>query len=81
LRCTATHSRGRIPVVIQITCDGARLFAKNSAEQTAVELHPESDDRFFVIEDAITLTFTQDDFGNIRELVSDQSWRAKREQR
>ncbi len=64
-------------VVIKVSRDGERLFA--SAGGTAgAELYPQSDRQFFVVEDAITLTFVRDEGGRVSEIRSDQGWRAAR---
>lgn len=64
---------------ISITRDEGRLFAQFSDGPRKVELYPESDDRFFTIEDAMVLTFVRDEAGAVSVVVSDQGWRAKRE--
>ncbi|MEK6258374.1 MAG: serine hydrolase [Planctomycetota bacterium] len=65
--------------VISVSRDGNQLFAQISDRPNKVKLYPESDSKFFAIEDAMSLTFVRDETGAISEIVSDQGWRAKRE--
>lgn len=66
-----------VGIVIKITRDGDRLFA-SAGEGLRAELYPQSDRQFFLVEDAITLTFIRDEHGRVSEIKSDQGWRAAR---
>jgi len=66
-------------IIITVTRSGDRLFARGSDGPRKAELFPQSEDRFFILEDAISVTFARDATGAVSEIVSDQGWCAKRE--
>lgn len=63
---------------LHITRDGDRLSARILDYGRQVHLYPESHDRCFTIEDAMTLRFVKDETGSLTDIVSDIGWRAKR---
>jgi hypothetical protein len=65
-------------VILTLTNEGGHLFARNSDEPGKVELHPESETKFFTLEDAVDLTFVKDNTGAVSGITSDQGWRARR---
>lgn len=72
-------STARSNSAVSITHEKGRLFVQFSDSAHKVELYPESDNRFFSIEDAMVLTFVKDEAGAVSLVVSDQGWRAKRD--
>lgn len=66
---------------INISCEEGRLFAQMSGHSYKIAVYPESDAKYFSIEDAMSLTFVEDEAGTVSEVVSDQGWRAKRSKR
>ena len=66
------------PWTLHITRDGDRLFARIFEYAGQVQLYPESPDKCFTIEDAMTLRFEKDETGSFIEIVSDAGWRTKR---
>lgn len=64
---------------LSITRDGDHLFAQISDNAYTVRVYPESADKCFTIEDAMTLRFVKDPGGIFTDIASDLGWRAKRE--
>jgi len=67
------------PLILNITRDGDALSAEIADHLPRTRLYPESPDRCFTLQDAMTLTFVPDEAGRFTTVISDLGWRARRE--